>query len=125
MAIASPCTRPIVPDRLRVARGNRLQAVRDLVERLLPRDAFELAFSLFADAAHRVQQAVGVVRAFDVARDLRAQHAGRRRMIRIALDLRGHAVLHGHEQRAGIGAVMRAGAADDGLGHRIHPGKRR
>jgi hypothetical protein len=46
-------------------------------------------------------------------------------MIRIALDLRRHAILHGHEQGAGIGAIMRAGAPDEGLGHRIIQKKRR
>ena len=53
-----------------------------VVQRLVPADAFELAFALLADAAHRMQQAVRVVGALGVARHLGAQHAGRGRVIR-------------------------------------------
>ena len=36
-------------------------------------------------------------------------------MVRVALHFGGHAVLDGGDQRAGVGAVVRAGAEDGGV----------
>jgi hypothetical protein len=44
-------------------------------------------------------------------------------MIRIALDLRRHAILHGDKEGAGIGAVMGACGPDKGRGHWVKSGK--
>src|SRR5690606_19538299 len=56
---------------------------------------------------------VGTVGALEVARNLGAQHALRRGVVRIAAHLRCDTVLDGDEHRAGIRAVMRTGAAHD------------
>ena len=105
-------------DRLRRAAGDIAQLIGDLAKRFVPADALELALAFFADAAHRMQQAFRMVGAFGVARDLGAQHAGGGRMVGIAFDFGGDAVLDGDQQRAGIGAVMRAGRAHLLSGHR-------
>ena len=68
---------------------------------------------LAPDALQRMQHALGVVGALGVARDLGAQRAVRRRMGRIALHLHGPAVLHRDQHRAGVGAVVRAGGANE------------
>ncbi|MCY1221265.1 hypothetical protein D9M72_333130 [compost metagenome] len=106
-------------DRLRIARGDRLQAGGDGVQRLLPGDRRELAFALPADALHRRQQPVRVVGALGVARHLGAQHALRAGMVGIARYLDGTAVLDGDEQGTSVGAVMRTGGADDAGSHGV------
>jgi hypothetical protein len=58
-----------------------------------------------------------MVGALDVARDLGAKDASRVPMFGIALQLDGLAVLHGRDERARIGAVMRACAE-----HLVHWG---
>jgi hypothetical protein len=45
-------------------------------------------------------------------------------MIRIAPHFGGNTVLHGYQQRAGIGTVMRAGGADNGSRHDAFNGNR-
>src|SRR5581483_11293544 len=100
-------------DAFRVARRNVAQARGDGVERLVPRDGFELALTFGTHALHRREQAVRVVRAFGVAVDLGAQHAGRGRVIRVALHAGGAAVFHGDEQGTGVGAIVRASRTDD------------
>ena len=85
--------------------------------------ALEAALSFGADALQRMLQPVGVVDALEIARDLRAELAGRRRMVGVARDLDGHALavaqLRRDEHRARVGAVVRAGRADDGAVCRI------
>ncbi len=83
-------------DRLRtVGRGrDRAEPRGDRVERLVPGDALEAAFTLRADAAHRMQHALVRVRAVEVAGDLRAERARGRRMIGRAADLDRAAAFH-------------------------------
>ncbi len=94
-------------------RGDVREPVGDGRERLVPRDAREAAFALATDAAHRMQHALVRVRAVEVAGHLRAQHAGRGRMVGRTADGDRAAVLDGGQQRAGVGAVVRARAAHD------------
>ncbi len=103
-------------DALRVDRGDRFQACCDRVERLVPGDALECAVTLGPDALQRVKHAVRVVGALEVAADLRAQRTAGGRMRRIAGDLDRDALfptlLDGHQHRAGVRAVVRAGGLD-------------
>ncbi len=105
-------------DGLRAARRDPAQAGGDGVERLVPRNRCELALTLGANTLHRRQQPVRVVGAFGVAVDLGAEHPLRGRMLRIALHTRGTTALHGDEQGAGVGAVVRTRGTDDLGGHR-------
>ncbi len=66
------------PDRLETVAGRLLdERLRDAVQRLLPRDASELARALRPHAPQRVEQAVRVVNALRVAPHLLADDAGR------------------------------------------------
>ena len=58
---------------------------------------------------------VGRARVVEVARDLGAQRAARERVVRVAAQPDRLAVAHGHQPRAAVGAVERAGAVDLGL----------
>src|SRR5262249_3956940 len=69
--------------------------------------------SLGTGAAQRVQHALARVHPVEIARNLGAEHAAGRGMVRRAVDPDRAAVLHGHVQRAGVRAVVRAGAEDD------------
>ena len=82
----------------------------DLVQRLVPRDPLELARALRADAAQRVQQPVRRARVLEVAVDLRAQRAGGERVLAVAPQPHGLAVLDGHDPAAAVRAVERAGS---------------
>ena len=109
--------------RLRIVRHRAFQPRGDRVERFIPADAGELALALVADPLHRIQQPVRVVSAFGIARHLGTQHAGRGRVLRVAAHLGRDAILDGHQQGAGIGAIMRAGSPDKGRGHQSIRGK--
>jgi hypothetical protein len=98
------------------ARRHDAQARGDVVERLVPAHGLEAALALGADAAQRLQQALRVRAALQVARHLGAQHAPGVRMRRVALQARGDAVLHRRHERAGVGAVVRTGAEHGGGG---------
>ena len=109
-------------DGLRVACGDGLQPGGNGVQGFVPADRFKLARTLGANPAQGLQQAIGVVGAFGVTRDLGAQHAVGRRVRRVALHLGGTAVLHRGQQCAGVGAIVRACAAhglggQKGIGH--------
>jgi hypothetical protein len=84
---------------------------RDRRQCLVPRDAREPPFALLADPFHRILQALVRIGTIEVARDLGAKHATRGGMIRGAANLDRAAVLHRGEKRAGVRAIMRAGAA--------------
>jgi len=73
--------------------------------------------ALGADTFHRVKQTVRMVSALGVARHLGAEHAVGHGVVRVALHFGGHTVLHGGDQRAGVRAVVRAGAQDGGGVH--------
>ena len=104
-------------DRLRAVGGipDGAELRGDFVERFVPGDALESPFAFFADAAQRVHQALAVIRAFEVAIDLRAEKAARDGMIGIAGDANRATIANGDEHRAGVGAVVRARAAHDGV----------
>jgi hypothetical protein len=89
------------------------KALGDLAECLLPGDARKASFALRADPSHRMAQPLRRVRAIEVVRDLSAKHAGGRRMIGIAADLDGAAILDGDKHRARVRAIVRARGAHD------------
>jgi hypothetical protein len=98
---------------LGVARGNGFQPVGDVVQGLFPAHGFEAAFALLAHPFQGCQHAVGAVGAFSVSADLRTQRAVRGWVAGVAGHARDAAVFDGNAQRAGVGAVVRAGAAHD------------
>jgi hypothetical protein len=106
--------RPLVrPDRLAAVAGDdRLEALGDLAERVVPADALEAALALGTDAPERIQQAIGVGRVLEVAVDLDAESAAGKRVIGVAAQLGRHAVPHRRHPTAGVGTVERAGAED-------------
>ena len=113
----------IGPDRLRAELAlGRIEARGDLVERLVPGDARELAGALRPGAAHRIEQPLGMMDALGVARDLGADDAGRVGLLFRAADpADGAAVDHLDVERAGRRAVMRTGGmADVDLGVLVH-----
>ena len=93
--------------------GDRGEPGGDRFQRFVPADALEASFTLPADALHRVQHARVGVRALEIARDLRAQRAAGRRVVRRAADFDRATVLDRDEHRARVRAVVRTGAADD------------
>jgi len=98
-------------DGLWVARRNGLQSADDVVQRLVPAHGLESARSLGPHAAQRPQDTIRVVGAFGVARNLGTQHAARRPMGGIPLNLQRHAVLYCSQKCAGVRAVVGARAA--------------
>jgi hypothetical protein len=58
-----------------------------------------------------------MVSALGVARHLGAKYAVGHGVVRVALHFGGHTVLHAGDQRAGVRAVVRAGAQDGGGVH--------
>mmetsp|Transcript_26216 Transcript_26216/g.61865 ORF Transcript_26216/g.61865 Transcript_26216/m.61865 type:complete len:371 (-) Transcript_26216:639-1751(-) len=110
-------------DALRVARRDGLQPRGDVGQRLGPAHAHKgRRLGLFADALERMQQALRVVGALGVARDLGAQRTMRAGMLGTPLDLDDLLVLHCDLQRAGVRAIMGAGAKDGAGGHRGNRG---
>ena len=98
-------------DGLRVARRDGVQPAGDVIQRLVPADGFEPAAAFGADPLERGEDAVRVVAALGVARDLGAQRPVGGAVVGIALHPHGHAVLDRGQQGTGVGAVMRTGAA--------------
>lgn len=98
---------------------NRLQLVGSQGERGIPANCLEAPFAFPADAAQRREQSVFMMRALGITRHLRAEHALRRRMIRIAADLYRFAVLDRDAHCAGIGTVMWADGSGE-LGWSVH-----
>ncbi len=107
-------------DGLRILGGERLQARGDLIQRLVPADAPEFAAALRPGALERMQQAVGRIGALGVVADLGAQRSVGERVRGVALHFHRDAVLHRHQHRAGVGAIVRAGRADDGFDAGFH-----
>ena len=71
------------------SRIDRVQAIGDLGERLVPRDLLELAAALRPDPAQRVQEPVRAVDAVEERVHLRAQLALAVRVLRVAAQLHG------------------------------------
>ena len=103
-------------DALRVARCNALEFGGDGVQGFVPTHPHELTAALGTAALQGMQHPLGVVGALGVARHLGAQDAIGERVVRVALHLHRHAVLHGGQQRTGVGTVVGA-SAQDGGGH--------
>ena len=101
-------------DRLGVARGDGLQTRRDIGKRFVPAHRHEAPFTLLADAPQRRQHAFRVIGALGIAADLGAQHAMRGGVLGVAGHAGDAATLHGDLQRAGVGAVVRAGGLHHG-----------
>ena len=96
-----------------MGRDDPVPAALDLAQGLVPGDPLELAGALRADAAHRVQHPLGVVVVLREVLELHAQAAAGHRMGRIARDLDQLVAVDMVEEGAGVGAVVRAGAAND------------
>jgi len=99
-------------DGLGGARRDLAQPRGDVVQRLVPRHLHELAAALGPDALERPEHALGVLRAFGVARHLGAQRAVGGGMVGIALQPDDLVALDGDAHRAGVRTVVRAGGLD-------------
>jgi hypothetical protein len=99
---------PSSPDQPREAGG-------DLVERDIPRDPLEATAPFGSGSPLGMQDAIWAVDAVDVVVDLHAEPAPCEGIVGVATDLDGAPVLDREERRAGIGAIVRAGAPDDRL----------
>ena len=97
------------PDRLGAEfPDDGLEPPGDLVERVVPGDALELAPALRTDPPHRIEETLGRLGIGDVVVELRAQDAARERVLGIALEPHRAPVLHGHDPAARVRAVHRA-----------------
>src|SRR5262249_46294313 len=91
-----------------------IEACGDLVQRLIPGDAHELAGALRSGAAQRIEEPLGMVDALGIARDLGADDAGRvGLLLRTAHAANTAAVEHLDIERAGRRAVVRTGGMAD------------
>ncbi len=72
--------------------------------------ALELPRALRSGPAQRIEDAIRTVDAIEVVIDLRAEPAAGERVIRVAHELRGHAVLDADLPGAGVRTIVRAGA---------------
>jgi hypothetical protein len=93
------------------------------IERLVPRDRNELATALRASSPQRLLQAIGMMHAFRITRDLRADHASGIGIVLGAADATDGVVAENLDlERAGRWAIVRTDgreeAGADGLIHR-------
>jgi len=112
----------IGPDRFRSERALRLEQLGGGdVQRLFPGNALETARTLRTAALQGMKQPLGMVYPLGVAGDLRADHAlGVGLVLGPAHTTDAIGVKHFHFQRAGGGAVVRAGRKASGLGMKFH-----
>ena len=100
-----------------VAIDDLVESCGDFGERFVPRDLLEPAFSLDADAAQRMQDALVAVHPIEELVDLGAQLTLAVRMIRVAAHLqrdgRLPAAVHRDMPAACVGTVVMAASADD------------
>src|SRR5689334_10898163 len=89
------------------------QAVRNLIERLIPADPVKAPGSLCTDALQRVQQTIGVIRALDVSIHLGAEESTGERMVRVTGHTDCAPVLDGDEHCAGVWTIVRTCAMHD------------
>ncbi len=94
------------------AGGNGLQALGNVAQGFVPGHGRELAAAFGAAALEGGEDALGVVGALGVLAHLGAQHTIGLGVVGVALHPGGHAVFYGSKQSAGVGAVVRAGAAN-------------
>ena len=101
-------------DRLGAVRagGNLPELAGDGRDCLGPGDRLEFALALFADAAQGPGQTIGMVNAVEVMGDLGAQIPVGEGVLLVAANLGGPAVIDGHADAAGVGAVMRTDGPD-------------
>ncbi len=107
------------PDGFRaVGCAGRTKGRRHGVQRLVPADPLETAFSFRADAAQRMGQAIRVMHPLRIAPDFLADHTGRERQVGGTADApdRGRRQTLDLE-RAGARAIMGAGGFHDLHGH--------
>jgi hypothetical protein len=90
-----------------VARDDLLPALGDLGDGFVPGDAGELPRALRADAAQRVEHAIGIVVVVVIVLELDAEPPTRHRVLLVASDLDQPPALDLVDHGAGIGAVMR------------------
>ena|SRR5438105_12564209 len=115
------------------------QAMRNFVERLVPRDAFKSRLIRWGDgmagrprpafpqgsrslrlyASHRIQDPIRRVHAVQILGDFGTKESAGNGMRRITLDFGGAAVFDGDEDAAGVGAIVRAGGVDNALHSQI------
>lgn len=98
---------------------DRAPAPADLADRFVPSDALESiaavgAGALRPDAAQGIHQPVGIAVVVMEVLELHAQGAARDRMLLVAVHVDELAILDLVEHRAGVGAVVRAGAEEGG-----------
>src|SRR5262249_6285977 len=104
--------------------GNPPKTVCDLVESLVPGDANEVggiarALALGRHPPHGIEHAVRGVNAVQILGDLRAEKSPSHRMLGIALNARGPAILDGDQDSTSVGTIVRAGGMDH-LFHGTH-----
>ena len=87
---------------------DRREPPGDEVEGLVPRDPLEPSFPLHPHPLHRVKQTFGAIDPIEEPRHLLAEEAPGERVIGIAPQADGHAVLDRHEHAARIRAIERA-----------------
>ena len=91
----------------------------DQIERVVPGNWPELACPLIADALQRMQQALGVMLALGIARDLGADHAGGVVVVLGAVHAPDGALIDQLDfKRAGRRAIVRTGGIADPFGSR-------
>ncbi len=98
--------------------ANRHHPLGDVIQRFIPADAGEDAVALRALPNRRVEEAVLAVHALGEAPHLAADVAAGDRVLVAAVDFDDAALLDRDVERAGVGAVERAG----GLDRRVSPG---
>src|SRR5947209_17216875 len=85
------------------------KAAGDLDYRLIPGNPAEFAGAFRSAAAHRVEQAVGVIYASVEMRHLAADESGRYRIVLRAPDAGDAPFFDAHLERAGVRTIHRAG----------------
>src|SRR5690348_14062959 len=95
-------------DRLRAVFrfGDVAKAMCDGINGLVPTDADELSLAFRADALHRVEQALGMIDALQIARDFLAEEAFGEGMFGIAAEFDGPSIADGHDHAAGVWTIM-------------------
>ena len=100
-------------DQVPAASGLTIRVASGNLQGLIPRDGLEPALPLAPDAPHQPEQAIRAVDTLEVAGHLLTQESTRERMIRIAAQVGGHAVLDGDEHAACVRTIEGADVLDD------------
>src|SRR5262249_19291841 len=100
---------------------NTLPAIRDLRNRFIPADALPFPRTLGSDPAQGAHEAIAMVTVIEVGADLGAQPAARERIGGVAAEVHRATVLHGRDNTASVGTIVRAGTADLQRSHSSDP----